>query len=255
MKIFGRLPVKRAIAVLTLIFTILPSALVSVYMYNYTASVVKGKYMYNYVNSMFSGIEENFSTIFKRSTMTLLNIITYNPIYSVAIDKKLTHEEKQLMLAENIDEILVSENLVAAVDIVLHNGETFRFNTNGIMGLAMPEGDFYANAKLNNISVYPKPLYDLSGTDYLCVAIKYSNYVNQADLGYIAAYIPKDKIRGAYDSYHHDNSTIFVTVDGNVLMHPDEKYAGTVFYYPGELVGGNSDYLYKTYKLKNGVVV
>ena len=250
MKFFEKLSVRMMIAIITVFFTVVPSLLVTVYMYNYTVTGIKEKYTNNYVHSTFTGIEEKFSLLFDQTTTTLLNIITYNPIYFTVIDKDLSVDKKQHIISENIGEIIGDDNLIEAVDIVLYDKTVYRYAKEGIVGLSSPDEEFVKSVRQNNFSVYSKPLYDVNKRDYLCVAIEYNNYINLADLGYIIAYIPKEKIKNRYEAFAGTNTNVFITVDDAVLFHQDEKYIGTVFYYANEFIGSESDYSYKSYQMK-----
>jgi len=120
---FNKLSLKKIIALFILVFTIIPSFIITVMMYRNIINVVRGEYMENYVNSIFYGIDENFSNMMEGITTTALNTISHVPLYHTLVDDSMSVPEKEQIVFDELKNILENDRIIDAADIILKNGE------------------------------------------------------------------------------------------------------------------------------------
>ena len=227
--LFYKMSIWRFLALVMIVFIIIPSSIGTVFTYFYTKKVIEDTYAIDYANAIFSEIDHNFSTVISQLNREVMSFVSNNKFRSILIRGILTETDKQYII-NLINFHTKNASTIKGIEIITDNGTVFKNNLN-IPNKYTYDGE-YLNSLSNQVFKFAENTVTSGKSRYCVLGKNLYSYSNSTLLGKILFYIDERDIGTAYSQLDFSSqNTFFIMSNGKIISHPNKNMIGKSPYF------------------------
>lgn len=236
-RLYYRFSIKNKIF-LFIIATILMSAIITMAISITVANrFIKEQYTDSYLNEAFTEINSNFGMMFENINILPRNINANTDFYRCLLNTKLSYEAKKIAVDKFVAEFMDNIDLICAVDIIPASGSVFRYSKSDF-DAPKPEKEFLQKLTNEKFVLYDKSVC-VNGEYYICLGKRLYNFSTSLYIGDIVMYIDETNFRNVYENNLFEHDVFFITLNGKILSHPQNRFINSEMYFITEMFENN----------------
>ena len=259
-KLFYHISIRRFLAIFILMFIIIPSTIATYATYQYTVKTIKENYATSYMNAVFNEIDYNISNIAMQINSNVMTILNQAPLPAMLPGSEMNALEREREINYLLDSNVTKDNIIKAIEFITRDGIVYH------RGIDLPESYSKDHTFLSSLSsqtlCFNKDSISADGQYYYAIGKKLYNYSTSTELGSLIFYLDESSLNSFHSTFDaRDQGLFFITIDDQIVSHPDKQFIGLSPYFPGEAIGNMPDgvlneknYTLAKYSIKNSSI-